>query len=173
MILLGVIALFLFSCVNCVFFDPVLCNWEEDPNSELCRHASHEALKQVAIGLLGNSDTMLPFNPLKPNATKIPCQLEEFGKGYGRHGLCSNPTLYKNSDESKCNFYSFGVQRDYSFDTHLSKTWDCSGFLFDPTVNHNSLLANRMMFFAFGANMLYRNDLGLLYRLFIPSLFDV
>ena len=64
------------------------------------------------------------------------CPVKQFGTGYGRHMLCDNPPPKRET----CWFYSFGIQKDYSFDTDLADQWGCLGFAADPTVVHPSQL---------------------------------
>lgn len=61
---------------------------------------------------------------------------------------------------SQCLFYSFGIQNDLSFDNHVSKSRDCFGMLFDPSVSHQSNTGTKLLFSGFAANMLSRPDFG-------------
>ena len=55
---------------------------------------------------------------------------------------------------STCVFYSYGIARDYSFDDHLARAWECKGFLFDPSVVHPALLPASLHFFHLAAPLL-------------------
>ena len=50
------------------------------------------------------------------------------------HGLCGPPP------PKPCNFFSFGINDDPSFDVTLAEQWGCRGFAADPTVDHPSKL---------------------------------
>jgi hypothetical protein len=50
------------------------------------------------------------------------------------HGLCGPPPT------KPCNFFSFGINDDPSFDITLANQWGCRGFAADPTVDHPSKL---------------------------------
>jgi hypothetical protein len=73
----------------------------------------------------------------------------QFGKGYGMHTLIDT-----GKPNSTCIFYSYGIARDYSFDDHLSRAWECKGFLFDPSVVHPALLPSSLHFFHLAAPLL-------------------
>jgi hypothetical protein len=77
------------------------------------------------------------------------CQMEFFGEGWGRHSLCT-----RNLPKKPCYFYSFGINRDYSFDVNLTEKWGCFGFAADPTVTHPALLHPRVTFHSLGASSL-------------------
>lgn len=85
------------------------------------------------------------------------------------------------STAAPCVFYSFGIDYDYSFDSYLaaSPEWHCDGFLFDPSVNHRSVMTStatggavnntgrhltqsgRLLFSSMGANLLPSDMLSL------------
>lgn len=83
--------------------------------------------------------------------SKIPGDilLSPMGTDSGRHFVRMDPHL-----KQPCVFYSFGIADDYSFDTSLAQATGCLGFLFDPTVQKNSVLPPSNLFFGIGANML-------------------
>jgi hypothetical protein len=72
----------------------------------------------------------------------------------GGHKLCGP----KPAEGSSCNFFSFGINDDPSFDTELAKQWNCRGFAGDPTVNHPSKLHPLVTFHNIGATMLNDNE---------------
>jgi hypothetical protein len=69
------------------------------------------------------------------------CGARSFGTGYGHHILCTKPVQFPT-----CYFYSFGINRDYSFDTDLANSTGCVGFAADPTVTHPSKLHPKVFF---------------------------
>ena len=69
-----------------------------------------------------------------------------------------------------CNFYSFGISRDYSFDVALADDFSCRGFAADPTVTHPSKLHERVTFHQVGAKMLSDSNPGNWFTTSIPSL---
>ena len=75
------------------------------------------------------------------------CPLVRFGSEWGHHTLCN----YKPAES--CQFYSFGISNDYSFDTDLAQKWGCHGFAADPTVIHPSKLHPNVTFHSIGAKM--------------------
>lgn len=76
------------------------------------------------------------------------CDLIQFGTGYGKHTICNHPP----QSNSGCNFVSFGIAKDYSFDTQIANDWRCAGFASDPTVIHPSKIHDRVTFHNFGAS---------------------
>jgi hypothetical protein len=56
-----------------------------------------------------------------------------------------------------CNFISFGINDDPSFDIILGK-WGCRGFAGDPTVDHPSKLHENVTFHNIAATMLQANE---------------
>jgi hypothetical protein len=115
--------------------DAADCDWAKDPLSNQCRRRSLEALITVA--------SMLKVG-VKSSRNPI-----QFGKGYGMHALIDT-----GKPNSTCVFYSYGIARDYSFDTHLARAWECKGFLFDPSVVHPALLPASLHFFHLAAPLL-------------------
>lgn len=80
------------------------------------------------------------------------CSLVSYGSSWGVHSLCNvGPTI---SGGKECNFISYGIATDYSFDTDLQDRHNCNGFLLDPTVSHPSTLGTRLLFFHLAAPML-------------------
>lgn len=77
----------------------------------------------------------------------------EFEPSVGRNGhtLCG-PKL-----QPPCNFISFGINDDPSFDRDLGD-WGCLGFAGDPTVHHPSKLHEKVTFHNIGATMLQDNE---------------
>lgn len=77
------------------------------------------------------------------------CDLRGFGDGWGRHFLCDTDKFQ--GDDEACHFLSFGIQRDYSFDTQLADRWQCQGIAADPTVDYPSQLYEGVEFHKIGA----------------------
>jgi hypothetical protein len=75
------------------------------------------------------------------------CLLALFGNEWGHHTLCD----YKPAQP--CQFYSFGISNDYSFDTDLARKWGCHGFAADPTITHPSKLHPNVTFHSIGAKV--------------------
>ena len=80
------------------------------------------------------------------------CNITMMGSEWGSHPLCEPPSPYPN-----CHFVSFGIHRDYSFDTDMATKWTCRGFAADPTVDHKSHLHPLVTFQSLGANTLQEN----------------
>jgi hypothetical protein len=60
--------------------------------------------------------------------------------------------------EQPCNFISFGINDDPSFDREMANHWKCRGFAGDPTVQHPSKLHEKVTFHNIGASMLQDNE---------------
>jgi hypothetical protein len=60
--------------------------------------------------------------------------------------------------EQPCNFISFGINDDPSFDREIANHWGCRGFAGDPTVAHPSKLHEKVTFHNIGASMLQDNE---------------
>ena len=73
-----------------------------------------------------------------------------FGKG-GEHMVCGP------QPEGSCNFLSFGIRDDPSFDIHLGKEWNCRGFAGDPSIAHKSKLSPEVTFHNIGRTVLRSN----------------
>ena len=151
------------SKLHSSFFGHDECNWEVDYNSPLCHKASMEAITTMAQVLRNSTVTpeILPFNPYK-KAT-MECDVTIIGKDYSSHQLCKSLLRAPNSPETSiaqepCLFYSYGIQNDYTFDTELSNQYDCFGFLFDPSVSHNSHPGQKLLFMGLGAPMLHHDN---------------
>ena len=78
------------------------------------------------------------------------CVLRSFGQGWGAHELCE---LESPPSGRGCNFVSFGISSDYSFDTDLSRA-NCAGIALDPSVTHPSTIAPRVLFLGAAARTL-------------------
>ena len=112
------------------------CEWAIDALSPMCRNSSKEAIEIVAQQLR--------------RGTKVPRKLAQMGESWGNH-----PLVDKRNFDTKCIFYSYGIARDLSFDKDLEKTWQCKGFLFDPSVVYPAKLTDsNMLFFSLGAPLL-------------------
>lgn len=127
------------AAANDPFFPPNQCDWSKDPASKLCREASTEALVKM-----GN----LMHQPHSPD-----CTLHKYGER-AAHFLCNR------RPSSNCTFYSFGVNKDWTFDKHIAEAWKCDGILLDPSINHPSHLHPRLKFLPLGATMLQKDDMG-------------
>ncbi|KAG2482680.1 hypothetical protein HYH03_018415 [Edaphochlamys debaryana] len=84
-------------------------------------------------------------------ADSLPCEVVHVGKGWGEHRLC------KRAPARPCVFYSFGINRDYSFDTQYANETGCRGFGFDPTVNYLAQLEKNVTFLRMAATSLDEN----------------
>jgi hypothetical protein len=122
-----------------------------------------EAITTMAQVLRNSTVTpeILPFNPYKKATTE--CDVTIIGKDYSSHQLCKSLLRAPNSPETSiaqepCLFYSYGIQNDYTFDTELSNQYDCFGFLFDPSVSHNSHPGQKLLFMGLGAPMLHHDN---------------
>ena len=111
------------------------CLWAHNPVSTACKQKSMEALARVAQRLVEKSASSR--------------KLKEFGEGWGMHTLVDT-----GKPNTTCIFYSYGISRDYSFDEHLARDWQCKGFLFDPSIIHPAKLKHNLHFFNLGAPLL-------------------
>ncbi|KAJ3053422.1 Methyltransferase-like protein 24 [Rhizophlyctis rosea] len=123
------------------------CDWAKDDHSDECQQASRKGLVGMGVDIrkLG-----------KGKARYEVCGFKKVGTGWGAHDLCERPP----SPSEICVFYSFGIDKDYSFDTTLDNDWHCHGVLLDPTISHSSSLGPRLTFFKVGATLLDAKDLG-------------
>ncbi|KNC97099.1 uncharacterized protein SPPG_07493 [Spizellomyces punctatus DAOM BR117] len=121
--------------------------WAINDESAVCNAASQAAIRQLAVTV---------SKLAAPAKIEHACEIKRFGSGWGEHQLCNKPP----SAQSGCVFYSFGIDQDYSFDLHLSKDWNCRGFMLDPTVAHPARIGNNLYFFSIGATLLQEKDLG-------------
>jgi len=80
---------------------------------------------------------------------------EEFEKD--GHKICSTGQDATEPIHPPCNFISFGINDDPSFDIILGK-WGCRGFAGDPTVDHPSKLHPNVTFHNIAATMLQDNE---------------
>ena len=87
------------------------------------------------------------------SSPSMTCPVKQFGTRAGRHWLCNYPP----PKNETCWFYSFGISRDYSFDTDLADQWGCRGFAADPTIVHPSQLHPKVTFHSVGAKMLSKS----------------
>mmetsp|Transcript_48054 Transcript_48054/g.125100 ORF Transcript_48054/g.125100 Transcript_48054/m.125100 type:complete len:338 (+) Transcript_48054:3-1016(+) len=83
------------------------------------------------------------------------CDAQRFGRSNGGHFLCRNLLAASTTcpDYGQCNFLSYGINRDFSFDTALA-SHGCRGFLFDPTVSHPFHITDNSVFLKVGAPLL-------------------
>lgn len=80
---------------------------------------------------------------------------EEFEKD--GHKICTTGQDATDPIHPPCNFISFGINDDPSFDIILGK-WGCRGFAGDPTVDHPSKLHPNVTFHNIAATMLQDNE---------------
>jgi len=78
----------------------------------------------------------------------------EFDKEIGSSGH----TLCGPKPEQPCNFISFGINDDPSWDREVANVWGCRGFAGDPTVHHPSKIHPSVTFHNIGATMLQDNE---------------
>lgn len=83
------------------------------------------------------------------------CDVALFGSRWGTHQLCNVTPVPVPA--GGCSFISFGIHRDYSFDTDLADKWNCRGFAADPTVVHESRLHPLVTFHNIAAKTLRPN----------------
>ena len=118
-----------------------------------------EAMAEVMQYAKAHADKLNtpPLDPDRPQEKKLgKCNLAPFGSGYGGKLLCEfSPAV---EGESSCNFISFGISNDFSFDVELATKKKCRGFAADPTVVHPSHLETPYVtFHNIGAKMLHEN----------------
>lgn len=100
------------------------------------------------------------------------CEAKEVGRGWGGHHLCTDLLAKSNT----CEFISFGIAGDYSFETGLSNNFNCHGFAADPTVSYPTNIVKNVTFHQMGANILNanmelkNNDEGLWWITSVPML---
>jgi hypothetical protein len=75
-----------------------------------------------------------------------------FGSGWGSHYLCGPAP--SSTTSLSCNFISFGISVDYSFDVELAERWNCRGFAGDPSIVHPSQLHPKVTFHNVAASSL-------------------
>ena len=78
----------------------------------------------------------------------------EFDKGIGTTGH----TICGPKPEGPCNFISFGINDDPSWDREMATQWGCRGYAGDPTVHHPSKLHEKVTFHNVGATVLQDNE---------------
>lgn len=110
--------------------------------------AQDVAMKQV-MPYLVNFVQVLKQTKIDSWESQNRCDVIRFGSPGGDHQLCNITQI-----PTDCNFLSFGIDRDYSFDTDLAAKWNCRGFAADPTVVHKSQLHERVTFHNIGAKTL-------------------
>ena len=80
------------------------------------------------------------------------CNLTVYGSGYGKHQLCNVAHYIK--PEGACTFWSFGIEKDASFDTDLISRHDCYGLGLDPSVSYQTnFLGANAVFLQVGARL--------------------
>ena len=77
----------------------------------------------------------------------------QMGNGWGaRYLLDQKPN-------EPCVFFSYGISRDWTFDSQLAMDWNCEGLLFDPTTNHPPVMQpGNLKFTRKGAPILGKNS---------------
>mmetsp|Transcript_8360 Transcript_8360/g.12128 ORF Transcript_8360/g.12128 Transcript_8360/m.12128 type:complete len:339 (-) Transcript_8360:1615-2631(-) len=129
----------------------------ENPNTNyldfkaLSRSERKQALAEV-MPYLENFVAVLNKTEQDQWVSQNKCQIELFGSEWGAHQLCHLETPPVN-----CTFLSFGISKDYSFDTQLADQWHCRGFAADPTVVHKSQLHDLVTFHNIAAKTLTLN----------------
>jgi len=81
------------------------------------------------------------------------CQSGSIGRGWGGHHMCLD-LLEK---MTTCEFLSFGIAGDYSFEKKLSDVYHCHGYAADPTVSYPTNIHKNVTFHQVGANILNAN----------------
>jgi len=84
------------------------------------------------------------------------CVLKVIGEGWGGHQMCGN-LIQKNA----CQFFSYGIANDYSFDADLEKNFGCNGVGLDPTVEYPKLLP--------GTNISFRHEAAPMLQATLPD----
>jgi len=114
-----------------------------------------DALAEVMQYMKAHADKLNTPGPRDKKLGK--CNLAPFGSGYGGKFLCEFPSALEG--ESSCNFISFGIAHDFSFDVDLATKKKCRGFAADPTVIHPSHLETPFVtFHNIGAKTLHENS---------------
>jgi len=137
-------------------------------SSEIASVSSESAIVKKNLSPQEIKEILLEFrNAVEahpPNNSKPGCDLERFGTEYGGKWTCKRKNL-----EPGCVFYSFGIGHDYSFDEAFAKNQKCQGLAFDPSVVYKSQLADNVLFFPIGANMISRTELPTSWILTSPA----
>jgi hypothetical protein len=119
--------------------------WSEMEGSE-----QQQALDRVGNYLKKYGDMIGHKKKIKKHGT---CDLINIGLNIeGDHNLCGP------APPKPCNFISFGINDDPSFDRILADRWGCRGFAGDPTVEHPSKLHPLVTFHNVGATLLMNNE---------------
>ena len=58
---------------------------------------------------------------------------------------------------TSCEFLSFGIANDYTFERKLSDMYHCHGYAADPTVSYKTNIYKNVTFHQVGANILNAN----------------
>lgn len=75
----------------------------------------------------------------------LPCgRLNKYGIAYGGHMLCES--ALESAARPPCTIFSYGINRDWTFDTAVQNRTGCRVFGLDPTQNHRSLLGSGIWF---------------------------
>jgi hypothetical protein len=109
------------------------------------------AMKKVGV-YLSKYGSLITKNNTQKRGKIIHGQCEAIE--IGGHALCGP----KPAEGSNCNFFSFGINDDPSFDVQLANEWNCRGFAADPTVDHPSKLHPLVTFHNIGATILNANE---------------
>ena len=126
-------------------FHPKYKLWTEMSESE-----QQDALEFVGVYMQKYGSLIAPKGAGLSKWKNIKHGTCEFDKNDG-HKLCG-PKL-----QPPCNFISFGINDDPSFDRDIG-SWGCRGFAGDPTVHHPSKLHDNVTFHNIGATMLQDNE---------------
>ncbi|KAJ3407602.1 hypothetical protein HDV05_005383 [Chytridiales sp. JEL 0842] len=125
-----------------------VCAWGLDPESEGCRILSRKWLRTFA-------QRWQDETKLKPTCSVKPLVSSS---GYNVYKICG---FTPNKEAVNCNFLSFGIGNDYSFDRTLATDYNCRGVALDPATSHPSYLVEdgaKVKALPFGADLLYTAD---------------
>jgi len=109
--------------------------------SPLQMHAKQRIQEETALSPNSRNGLKRVVDTLRVGKFFPKTSLVSMGKGWGEHMLVAMPPT------SNCVFVSYGISNDWSFDSDVSKKWNCMGFLFDPTVNHPAVLKPGNLYF--------------------------
>jgi hypothetical protein len=120
--------------------------------TEMNEEEQEAALEEVGAYLTkyGNKKIMKNNGKGRGKIKHGKCEMVQFDNG---HSLCGPKPA-----GDRCDFISFGINDDPTFDVKLATDWGCRGFSGDPTVEHPSKLHPNVTFHNVGASMLSDNE---------------